>query len=98
MGNGIVSVHAGIYGMGIYAIMLPSSGLSVAHCAHIVLRALLNNMARKSRRTLQNKVRIIVVSVQLIPFGKAFVAFNALFYSFLLHRPAMCSEKHALTF
>ena len=27
----IVSVHAGIYGMGIYAIMLPSSGFSVAH-------------------------------------------------------------------
>ena len=28
MANGIVSVHAGIYGMGIYAIMLPSSGFS----------------------------------------------------------------------
>ena len=32
MANRIVRVHAGIYGMGIYAIMLPSSGLSVAHC------------------------------------------------------------------
>ena len=32
MANGIVSVHAGIYGIGIYAIMLPSSGFSVAHC------------------------------------------------------------------
>ena len=31
MANGIVSVHAGIYVMGIYAIMLPSSGFSVAH-------------------------------------------------------------------
>ena len=31
MANGIVSVHVGIYGMGIYAIMLPSSGFSVAH-------------------------------------------------------------------
>ena len=31
MANQIVSVHAGIYGLGIYAIMLPSSGLSVAH-------------------------------------------------------------------
>ena len=31
MANRIVSVHAVIYGMGIYAIMLPSSGLSVAH-------------------------------------------------------------------
>ena len=33
MANRIVSVHAGIYGMGIYATMLPSSGFSVAHCA-----------------------------------------------------------------
>ena len=31
MAKQIVSVHAGIYGMGIYAIMLPSSGFSVAH-------------------------------------------------------------------
>ena len=31
MANRIVSVHAGIYGMGIYAIMLRSSGFSVAH-------------------------------------------------------------------
>ena len=31
MANRIVSVHAGFYGMGIYAIMLPSSGFSVAH-------------------------------------------------------------------
>ena len=29
----ILSEHAGIYGMGIYAIMLPSSGFSVAHWA-----------------------------------------------------------------
>ena len=31
MANRIVSVHARIYGMGIYAIMLPSSGFSFAH-------------------------------------------------------------------
>ena len=31
MANQIVSIHAGIYGMGIYAIMLPSTGFSVAH-------------------------------------------------------------------
>ena len=31
MANQNVSVHAGIYGMGIYAIMLPSSWFSVAH-------------------------------------------------------------------
>ena len=36
MANRIVSVHAGIYGMGIYAIMLPSSGFSVAHFIHII--------------------------------------------------------------
>ena len=31
MANRIVGVRAGIYGIGIYAIMLPSSGFSVAH-------------------------------------------------------------------
>ena len=31
MANRTVGVHAWIYGMGIYAIMLPSSGSSVAH-------------------------------------------------------------------
>ena len=35
MANQIVSVHAGIYGMGIYAIMLPSSGFSVAHYSYL---------------------------------------------------------------
>ena len=35
MANGIVSVHAGIYGMGIYAIMLPSRGFSVAYCGSV---------------------------------------------------------------
>ena len=31
MANRIVGVHEGIDGIGIYAIMLPSSGFSVAH-------------------------------------------------------------------
>ena len=31
MANKIVSVHAGIYGIGINAIILPSGGFSVAH-------------------------------------------------------------------
>ena len=31
MANRIVSVQAGICGLGIYTIMLPSSGFSVAH-------------------------------------------------------------------
>ena len=31
MANQIVSVHAGIYGIGIYANMLPSGGFLVAH-------------------------------------------------------------------
>ena len=34
MANRIVSLHAGIYGIGIHAIMLPSSGFSVAHCIY----------------------------------------------------------------
>ena len=39
MANGVVSVHVGIYGMGgggIYAIMLQSSGFSVAHCSNLL--------------------------------------------------------------
>ena len=36
MANRIVSVHAGIYGIGTYAIMLPSSGFSVANCKKII--------------------------------------------------------------
>ena len=36
--NRIVSVHARIYGIGIYAIMLPSSGLSPADDSlHVVI-------------------------------------------------------------
>ena len=31
MANRIISVHAVIYGIGIYAIMLPSRGFSVVH-------------------------------------------------------------------
>ena len=41
MANRIVSVHAGIYGMGIYAIMLPSSGFSVPHFPTRSAKALL---------------------------------------------------------
>ena len=36
MANRIVRVHAGTYGIGIYAIMLPSSGFSVAHRTHAI--------------------------------------------------------------
>ena len=36
MANQIVGVHAGIYGIGIYAIMLPSGGFSVAHLYHFL--------------------------------------------------------------
>ena len=39
MANRIISVHAGIYGMGIYAIMLSSSGFSVAHYASPYVRS-----------------------------------------------------------
>ena len=37
MANRIVSVHAWIYGMGIYAIMLSSSEISVAHCVGFLM-------------------------------------------------------------
>ena len=36
MANQIVSVQTGIDGMEIYAIMLPSSGFSVAHCMEML--------------------------------------------------------------
>ena len=44
-------------------------------------------------------VRIIVVPVQLTPLVNEFVVFkqNALFNSFLLYRPYICSEIHALS-
>ena len=59
MVNGIVSVHAGIYGMGIYAIMLPSSGFSVAYsmqtslgpwrsCKYVTCRVQINHPLKKS--------------------------------------------------
>ena len=37
MANRIVSVQAGIYGIGIYSIMLSSSGFSVPYCLRIIL-------------------------------------------------------------
>ena len=43
MANRIVSVHAGINGIGIYAIMLPSSGFSVAHCDETNVIALIGS-------------------------------------------------------
>ena len=51
------------------------------------------NRARKSRTTLQNKVRLKVLPEQLTIFVK-----NASINSFLLHRPDYCSEIHALSF
>ena len=51
MANRIVSVHAGIYGMGIYAIMLPSSGFSVAHW---------NNIKKGDDSIFQMQIAIIV--------------------------------------
>ena len=54
------------------------------------------NRARKCRRTLQNIVRINVVTVQLTLFVNLFVAFkNVLFNSFLLNRPGNWSETQA---
>ena len=58
----------------------------------------LGNRAHKSRRTLQNKVRIKVFPEELTLFVNTFVLFkNALFNSLLLYRPDYCSEIHALS-
>ena len=55
--------------------------------------------ARKSRTTLQNKVRLKVLPEQLPLFVNTSVTFkNASFNSFLLYRPDYCSEIHALSY
>ena len=57
------------------------------------------NRARKSRRALQNKVRIKVFPEQLTLFINTFVVFkNELFNTLLLYRPDYCSEIHALSY
>ena len=57
------------------------------------------NRARKSRRTLQNQVRLKVLPEQLTLFVNRFVAFkNVSFDSFLLNRPDYCSEIHAFSY
>ena len=50
MANRIVSVHAGIYGIGMYAIMLPSSGFSVVHYPHALIPAQLHVCYEKYQR------------------------------------------------
>ena len=55
--------------------------------------------ARKSRRTLQNKVRIKVFPEQLALFVNTFVVFkNELFNNLLRNRPDYCSEIHACSY
>ena len=62
-------------------------------------RKLFCNRARKSRTTLQNKVRLKVLPEQLTLFVNTSVTFkNASFNSFLLYRPDYCSEIHALSY
>ena len=57
------------------------------------------NRARKSRRTLQNKVRIKVFPEQFTLFLNTFMVFkNELFNSLLLYRPDYCSEIHVLSY
>ena len=59
----------------------------------------LGNRARKSRRTLLNKVRLKVLAEQLTLFVNTFVAFkNASFNRFLLNHPDYCSGIHALSY
>ena len=52
MANRIVSVHAGIYGIGIYAIMLPSSGFSVAHCLIFNILSMLDLISKCNNQCL----------------------------------------------
>ena len=55
--------------------------------------------ARKSRTTLQNKVRLKVLPEQLTLFVNTSVTFkNASFNSFLLYRPDYCSDIHILSY
>ena len=62
-----------------------------------IWRVKTDNRARKSRTTLQNKVRLKVLPEQLTLFVKTSVTFkNASFYSFLLYRLDYCSEIHTL--
>ena len=57
------------------------------------------NRARKSRTTLQNKVRLKVLPEQLTLFVNTSVAFkNASCNSCLLYHPNYCSEIHALSY
>ena len=44
----IVSVHAETCGMGIYAIMLPSSGFSVAHWVNAMVLSMNDKMSPKA--------------------------------------------------
>ena len=57
------------------------------------------NRARKSRTTLQNKVRLKVLPEQLTLFvTRLWHSKIASFNSFLLYRPDYCSEIHALSY
>ena len=58
-----------------------------------------SHRARKSRRTLQNKVRIKVFPEQFTLFLNTFMVFkNELFNSPLLYRPDYCSEIRVLSY
>ena len=58
-----------------------------------------DNRARKSRTTLQNKVRLKVLPEQLtLSVNTSVTLKNASFNSFLLYRPDYCSEIHALSY
>ena len=67
MANRIVSVHAGICGIGIYAIMLPSSGFSVAHWMRFAQIALdLSNTRhriQKLTKSLRRSLHILVAAI-----------------------------------
>ena len=68
MVNRIVSVHAGICGIGIYAIMLPSSGFSVAHCAVCLLRQNAMNGVCQPDQLTSNQIHSAIVGDLFVLF------------------------------
>ena len=86
-----------------YSVLLQSpprnNGNQGQHAIILFTMIVRSHRARKSRTTLQNKVRLKVLPEQLTLFVNTSVTVkNASFNSFLLYRPDYCSEIHALSY
>ena len=62
MANRIVSVHAWICGIGIYAIMLPSSGFSVAYFIDIFFQLSNKSIEYRFEDDFQNQIVISIAN------------------------------------